>query len=146
MGVGCTRVIERVLTAIGKFSEAPSRFTPAVDVSNGGVLWALPSLLSNGLLRHTKDCFALPNGYYSAIHIFLLLAFMALSRIKSNEQLRYSPAGELGFLLGLDRIPEVRTLREKIKHLSTTGQVKEWSAALSKYKSWGRVQSCLMSK
>ena len=132
MGMGCTRVIERVLTALGKFSEAPSRFTPAVDVTNGGVLWALPALLSNGLLRHTKDHFTLPNGFYSAIHIFLLLAFMALSRIKSNEQLRYSPAGELGFLLGLDRIPEVRTLRGKIKHLSATGQVREWAAALSK--------------
>lgn len=132
MGVGCTRVMERVLTALGKFSEAPSRFTPAVDVTNGGVLWALPALLSNGLLRHTKDHFTLPDGFYSAIHIFLLLAFMALSRIKSNEKLRYSPAGDLGFLLGLDRIPEVRTLREKIKCLSTTGQVKEWAATLSK--------------
>lgn len=131
MGVGCTRVIERVLTALGKLSEAPSRFTPALDVPNGGVLWALPALLSNGLLRHTKDYFALPKGFYSVIHIFLLLAFMALSRIKSNEKLRYESAGELGFLLGLDRIPEVRTLREKIKHLSTTGQVKEWASALS---------------
>ncbi len=132
MGMGCTRVIERVLTALGKFSEAPSQFAPAVDVTNGGVLWALPALLSNGLLRHTKDHFALPNGFYSAIHIFLLLAFMALSRIKSSEQLRYSPAGELGILLGLDRIPEVRTLREKIKYLSTAGQVEEWASALSK--------------
>ena len=43
----------------------------------------------------------------------------------------HSSAGELDFLLGLDRIPEVRTLREKIKHLSTTGQVKEWASALS---------------
>lgn len=132
MGVGCTRVIERVLAALGKSSETPSRFTPAVDATNGGVLWALPALLSNGLLRHTKDHFALPNGFYGAIHIFLLLAFMALSRIKSNEQLRYSPAGELGLLLGLDRIPEVRTLREKIKHLSATGQVEEWASSLSK--------------
>ncbi len=131
MGTGCTRVIERVLTALVKFSEAPSQFARAVDVTNGGVLWALPALLSNGLLRHTKNHFALPSGFYSGIHIFLLLAFMALSRIKSNEQLRYSSAGEMGVLLGLDRIPEVRTLREKIKHLSTTGQVKEWASALS---------------
>ena len=131
MGVGCTRVIERVLAALGKISEAPSRFTPAVDVTNGGVLWALPALLNNGLLRYTKDHFALPKGFYSVIHIFLLLAFMALSRIKSNEQLRYSSAGDMGFLLGLDRTPEVRTFREKIRHLSSTGQVKEWAAALS---------------
>jgi len=132
MGSGCTRVVERVLTALGMVSEAPTRFTSALDVTNGGVLWALPALLSNGLLRHTKDYFSLPKGFYSVVHIFLLLAFMNLSRIKSVEKLRYSPAGELGFLLGLDRIPEVRTLREKIKHLSTTGEVKEWASALSR--------------
>lgn len=132
MGMGCTRAVERVLASLGKLSEAPSRFKANLDVAYGGVLWALPALLSNGLLRHTKPHFNLPNGFYSAVHIFLLLAYMALSRIRTNEQLRYSPAGEMGILLGLDRIPEVRTFRGKIKHLSQTGQVKEWAAVLSK--------------
>ncbi len=130
--MGCTRAVERVLASLGKLSEAPSRFKANLDVAYGGVLWALPALLSNGLLRHTKSHFNLPNGFYSAVHIFLLLAYMALSRIRTNEQLRYSPAGEMGILLGLDRIPEVRTFRGKIKHLSQTGQVKKWAAALSK--------------
>jgi hypothetical protein len=40
--------------------------------------------------------------------------------------------GEWGLLLGLDRIPEVRTLRDKIKHLSETGQVSLWSAIVCK--------------
>lgn len=132
MGVGCTRVVERVLAAMGKLSEAPSVFSPALDVTNGGVLWALPALLSNGLLRHTKNHFTLPKGFYGITHIFLLLAFMALSRIRSNEKLRYSPAGEGGILLGLDRIPEVRTLRGKISHFSKTGEVEQWASELSK--------------
>ena len=131
MGMGCTRVIERVLAAMGKLPEATSQFNGSIDVTYGGVLWAIPALLSNGLLRHTKSYFSLPDGFYSMIHIFLLLAFMALSRIKTNEQLRYQPAGELGRWLGLDRIPEVRTLRNKIKHLSETGQVKKWLQDLS---------------
>ena len=132
MGMGCTRVVERVLASLGKLSAAPSRFRSALDVVNGGVLWALPALLTNGLLRHTKAYFDLPNGYYSTIHIFLLLAYMALCRIKSNEQLRYNPPGELGLLLGLDRIPEVRTLRMKIKDLSKKEQVAEWANVLSR--------------
>jgi hypothetical protein len=49
--------------------------------------------------------------------MFLLWALMALARIPSVEQLRYEAAGEWGNLLGLDRIPEVRTLREKLKLL-----------------------------
>ena len=132
MGMGCTRVVERVLATMGKFSGAPTIFKPALDVPNGGVLWALPALIATGLLRHTHHHFALPKGFYGTTHIFLLLAFMALSRIKSNEKLRYKSAGESGILLGLDRIPEVRTLRRKLDHLSSTGEVEEWSSTLSK--------------
>ena len=38
-------------------------------------------------------------------------ALLALARIKSIEQLRHVAPGERRNLLGLDRIPEVRTLR-----------------------------------
>jgi len=85
----------------------------------------------NGLLRHAQSYFHLPQGFYSLVHIFLLLAYMALVRIKTSEQLRYYPAGEGGKLLGLDRIPEVRTLREKIKILAAPEQVSQWSERLS---------------
>lgn len=85
----------------------------------------------NGLLRHAKDFFSLPSGFYSLIHIFLLLAYMSLARIKSVEQLRYVPVGEWGNLLGLDRIPEVRTLRKKIEDLAEPEKVREWSSTLS---------------
>ncbi len=57
--------------------------------------------------------YAAQRGYYGLPSIFLLLALMALARIGSLEQLRYRTAGELGELLGLDRAPEVRTLRAK---------------------------------
>jgi len=113
MGMACTREFERVCAAMGKLSQAPTKFEACLDVPNGGVLWAIPALLENGLLRHVQECFCLPQGYYSREHIFLLLASMFLARIKTVEQLRYHPAGEWGKLLGLDRIPEVKTLRGK---------------------------------
>ena len=105
-------------------------FVPSLDVTGGGVLLALPALLLVGLLRHTDRHFELPNGYYSLYSIFLLLGFMALARIRSLEQLRYEAPGEWGKLLGLDRVPEVRTLREKVKHLAEYGQPVPWSASL----------------
>ena len=49
--------------------------------------------------------------------IFLVLAFMALARLRSVEALRYAPPGEWGKLVGLDRIPELRTLRAKLAAL-----------------------------
>ena len=59
-----------------------------------------------------------------------MLAFMALTRIKTIEGLRYCAPGEWGKLLGLDRAPEVRTLRGKIAHLAKDGQPEQWSADL----------------
>jgi hypothetical protein len=131
MGMGCRRVLDRVAAALGSLEAAPVEFEAAQDVPCGGVLWALPALLANGLLRHTQKYFQLPKGFYSVVNIFLLLACMALARIKSAEGLRYCPPGEWGKLLGLDRIPEVRTLREKLGHLSKDEKVREWSAQLS---------------
>jgi len=130
MGMGCTRVVERVCAATGQLQEAPTRFENELDVTQGGVLWAMPALLSNGLLNNVTKYFSLPKGFYSCVHIFILLAYMALTRIKTPEQLRYQPAGEGGKLLGLDRIPEVRTLREKIKILAQPDQIKEWGKEL----------------
>ena len=65
--------------------------------------------------------------------IFLLLALMALARIKSIEQLRYVAPGEWGNLLGLDRIPEVRTLRQKLEILcQQAGRAMRWNTALAR--------------
>jgi hypothetical protein len=89
--------------------------------------------LATGLLRYTEQMYQLPNGFYGIDSIFLLLALMALGRIRSLEQLRYQAPGEWGKLLGLDRIPEVRTLREKLKLLcNDLGQAMRWNGALAK--------------
>ncbi|MCP4271928.1 MAG: hypothetical protein GY781_08170, partial [Gammaproteobacteria bacterium] len=79
---------------------------------------------------NTRKHFQLPKGYYGLASIFLLLAFMALARIKNVERLRYYAPGEWGKILGLDRIPEVRTLREKLKILSKEGKSAQWGADL----------------
>lgn len=128
--MGATNTMGRVAAMMGEISEVSIDFQASIDVPNGGVLLALPALLAIGLLHHTQKHFSLPNGYYGLESIFLLLAFMSLARIKSIEKLRYCAPGEWGKLLGLDRIPEVRTLRSKIKTLSEQGSVEQWGADL----------------
>ena len=118
MGTACTRPDQRVLAAFGLLDGAPTHFEPCRDVSFGGVLCALPALAENGLFRHLHDCLVQLRGYYSTLHVIVLLAHMALCRIKAVEQLQYQPPGELGKLLGLDRVPEVRCLRSKLAALS----------------------------
>jgi hypothetical protein len=128
MGVGTVNVFDRLSASIGGLQSVEPRFQPALDIPFGGVLFALPALLANGLLSNVEQHFQLPKGYYGLESIFLLLALMALARIKTIEDLRYCAPGEWGKLLGLDRIPEVRTLREKVKHLALKGQGEKWSA------------------
>ena len=129
IGVACTRPCERTLAAFGLLHVAETRFERYDDVTNGGVLTALPALISNGLYHEIDKCFTEFRGYYSVTHIITLLAFMALSRIKTVEKLRWQPPGELGKLLGLDRIPEVRCLRDKLSTLS--GGAEKWGVLLA---------------
>jgi hypothetical protein len=133
MGSGATRSLERVAAAMGALGAAPIVFEQARDVPQGGVLLALPALLAVGLLRHSAELYTLPAGFYGLSSVFLLLALLALARIPSIEQLRYVAAGEWGNLLGLDRIPEVRTLRGKLKLLcGEVGRAARWNAALAR--------------
>ena len=98
MGVGTTRSLERVAAALGLLEKAWPCFEPADDIPNGGVLCALPALLALGLLRHAESHFTLPKGFYPMESIFLLLAYLALGRVPSLEQLRYQAPGEWGKL------------------------------------------------
>jgi len=133
MGYATTRTMERVAAAMGELDAAPPQFAAAQDIPRGGLLLAVPALLAMGLLRHSLEMYALPRGYYGLSSILLLLAMMALGRVKSIEQLRYVAPGELGNLLGLDRVPEVRTLREKLQVLcAQKGRAAQWNAELAK--------------
>lgn len=131
MGNACTRPEERVLASVGMSSGAPTRFEDCRDVSFGGVLCALPALEANGLFEHLEKSFPELHGYYTTLQVVTLLAYMALCRIKTVEQLQYEAPGELGKLMGLDRVPEVRCLRKKLAQLSQDDAPEQWAGLLS---------------
>jgi len=133
LGTACTRVEDRIEASVGEGVGAIMRFEPCLDVPKGGVLCALPALLSNGLLHGAEFLLGEVRGYYRTLHILLLLAFMSLCRIKTVEQLRGHSPGEFGKLIGLDRVPEVRCLREKLDQLSIDDAAKQWSTHLSQH-------------
>jgi transposase len=131
MGVGCTRPDERVLASFGLIDGASTCFETCRDVTFGGVLCALPALVENGLFRHLRTALREVRGYYTTLHVIILLAYMALCRVKTVEQLQYESPGEFGKLLGLDRIPEVRCLRKKLSALSSDDGPDKWAGLLS---------------
>jgi transposase-like protein len=130
MGVAAHNVPARLAASLGALGGVAPCFEAALDVPAGGVLCALPALLAMGLLEGVERHFDLSPGYYALDSLMLLLAFMALARLPSIESLRHEAPGEWGRLLGLDRAPEVRTLRRKVRELSHTGAPEQWSAAL----------------
>ena len=133
LGIACTRQLERTLASFGKISSVDPIFSSTIDVSNAGVICAIPALLANGLLKFSSQYFCLPKGYYGLESLLIILAFLALLRIKSLERVRYCDPGELGKLIGLDRIPEVKTIREKIEYLAEYSDYDSWSKELSIY-------------
>jgi len=130
MGKGCSNTTERVLSArTGTSCEL--KFSDQIDLQHAGVLLSLPALLSQGLLKY-KENFTLKKGYYPTSSIFLSLAILALLRIKTLSGVNSLPSGELGRMIGLDRIPEVKTLRERIVKFSEITNITQWELNLSK--------------
>ena len=133
-GVAVKRLVERSIARTGELREAAPEFLPAEAVPGGGVLLALPALLGEGLLKTGEKVYGgLKNGYFGLKSILLVLAFMALLRIKTVEQIRSKSPGELGILLGLDRAPEVKTLRRKLKELGGYNLAAVFKGELAKY-------------
>jgi Transposase DDE domain len=61
----------------------------------------------------------------------LTLLLMALWRIKRPEGLKEHSPQELGRVLGLDRAPEVKTLRRKLARLAAVGRAAQFGCALA---------------
>lgn len=132
MGIATTRVMERSPMARRAIGHALPQFESHQAVMGAGVLFLLPALLSAGLLK-AQDVYTIPEDHYYGLEsILLVLAFMSLSRIKNPEQLNKCQPGEIGRIIGLDRTPEVKCLRNKIQLLANQKQAQEFNRLLIK--------------
>ncbi len=130
MGKACSNTIERAL-AVQTGANCPISFNNQIDLQHAGVLLALPALISQGLLKYEKE-FILEKVYYPTSSVFLSLAILSLLRIKTLSGVNSLPSGELGRTIGLDRIPEVKTLRTRIAQFCQKANVDSWRMNLSK--------------
>lgn len=131
-GIAVHRAVERALAATGRLPEAAPRFEAAEAVQGAGVLCALPALVTLGLLTVGERVYRrLRQGFYGLRAVLLTLALMALLRVRSPEQLAGTAPGEFGRLLGLDRAPEVKTLRRKLHELAAQRQAAAFHQALA---------------
>ena len=132
LGVGTTRVQERVLAARGMLPEAQPRFEASSSVACAGAFVALPALVGLGLLEVGEKVYeGLRKGFYGLRSALLCLAFMALLRIRNPDRMQFEAPGELGGLLGLDRAPEAKTIRRKLEELAERKRAHRFSAGLA---------------
>jgi transposase len=116
------RRFDRFLAHMGLLDDAAPLFVSAARVPNAGVLLAVPSLVASGVLGAAEQVYgSIGPAFYGLRTSLLTLLFMALWRIKRPEGLKERPPHDLGRVLGLDRAPEVKTLRRKLARLSRIG-------------------------
>jgi transposase len=126
------RGAERAAARWGKLPHADPVFAPAARVPLAGLLLAIPALQTTGLLSCATQVFGcLPNGFYGLDTMLLEGVLRALAGEPRVEgATRVDPAA-LGRVLGLDRGPEVKTIRRKITTLAGTGRAGELLAAMA---------------
>lgn len=117
---------DRALARLGLLEDAAPLFGDHQELPRAGVLLAVPVLQAHGGLQvFTRLYDSLGPAFYGLRTTVLSLILLALLRIKRPENLKeYSPE-QLGRLLGLDRIAEVKTLRRKLTLLAEQRQGRE---------------------
>lgn len=123
---------ERAAARWGQLVEAPPVFVPAGRVPLAGLLLAMPALQTTGLLSCAATVFgALPNGFYGLDTMLIEGVLRALAGEPRAEGATRVDPFALGRVLGLDRAPEVKTIRRKITALAATGRAEELLATMA---------------
>jgi len=126
------RLLDRILARLGKLDDADPMFAPGKRIPRAGVLLAIPALVQSGVFSIAEEVYGnIGPAFYGLRTSMLSMLLMALLRIKRPEGLKEHIPGDLGRALGLDRAPEVKTLRRKLKQLATFGKAELFGRKLA---------------
>jgi transposase-like protein len=125
---------ERALARWGLLGEgAVPVFTAGARYPLAGLLLALPALEDTGLLQAAREIYGqLKDGFYGLAATLLTLVFLALAGEPRAEGATRVPPAALGRVLGLDRAPEVKTIRRKLGELAAAGKAADLVMALAR--------------
>jgi hypothetical protein len=127
------RTLDRQLAYLGLLDDAAPLFREGSSVPGAGVLVALPCLIDSGLFRISRKLYGgIGPAFYGLRTTLLTLLLMALLRIKRPEHLKEKDPAAFGRLLGLDRAPEVKTLRRRLTRLAAQHCAEQLGAELAR--------------
>jgi len=124
---------DRLLARLGLLEDAAPLFGASTGVPGIGVLLAMPALVDSGVFSIAREIYgSLGPAFYGLRTTLVTLLLMALLRVKRPEGLKERSPAQLGQVLGLDRAPEVKTLRGKLARLAAQGCSAELGHALAR--------------
>jgi len=127
------RTMDRLLAYKGMLDDAAPLFASGLRVPHAGVLLALPVLTAVGVLQAARQAYgAIGPAFFGLRSTLLTLLFMALLRIGRAEALKEHIPADLGRLMGLDRAPEVKTLRRKLQRFAQLGGAERFGQELAR--------------
>ncbi len=126
------RSFDRVCAAMGLLDDAAPLFREGRRVPGAGVLLAVPAVLDTGVLDCAREVYgSIGPAFFGLRTSVVALVLFALLRIKRPEALKERSPHDLGRILGLDRAPEVKTLRRKLARLASMGRGSAFGRALA---------------
>lgn len=136
------RTADRRAARFGELDEAPVVITEGAHLPLLGLLLGLPALEMTGLLDVAAEVFGpMAPGFYGLRATLMTGVFMALLREPRAEGATRLSPGDLGRLLGLDRAPEVKTLRRKLAELARAGLGAQLQAGLGRHHAVSRPEA-----
>src|SRR5271170_1943846 len=131
---------ERALARFGLLGEgAEPVFAAGARYPLAGLLLALPALAGTGLIQTARSVYGqLKNGFYGLELMLAACVFLALLREPRAEGATRVPPAALGRVLGLDRAPEVKTIRRKLAGLAAAGKAADWQLAIARHHAQSR--------
>ncbi len=126
------RAGDRGLARVGLLEDAMPQFGDRPRLRQAGVMLAIPLLVESGLLDvFVRVYHSLAPAFYGLRTTVVVLFLSALLRIKRPEHIKEHNPQELGHVVGLDRFPEVKTVRRKLAHLAARKLGRELMQAMA---------------
>jgi len=127
------RSMDRLLAAMGLIEDAAPVFTPAESLPRAGVLLAIPALVASDVLPVARKIYgSIGPAFYGLRTTLVAYILLALLRIPRPETLKEHAPAALGRIVGLDRLPEVKTLRRKLARLASRKASQEFGRELAR--------------
>lgn len=127
------RAVDRDLARRGLLDDAAPFFAETGLLPKAGVLLAIPLLVKSGILGVFEKVYGtLGPAFYGLRSTVVCLFLLALLRVKCAEGLKEHSPRSLGRIMGLDRMPEVKTLRRKLRRLAGQGKGEELMRELAR--------------